>query len=62
MSGKYNRPHPDRGRSHYSERLTKRGLSKAPRMEAVDVLRTRQERRIEQFGQPWPTRVEAEAA
>lgn len=26
MAGKYNKPHPSRGRSHYNQRLAARGL------------------------------------
>ena len=55
MSAKHNCKHPDRNKSHYPERLSKRGLSKAPQMEDVEVLRKRQERREEQTGVPWWT-------
>lgn len=53
MSGKFNKQHPDRGRSRYPQRLAARGLSKAPRMEAREVLEARQLRRTEQTGVPW---------
>ena len=46
MSRKHNTRHPDRSVSHYGDRLTKRGLSKAPAMEPMEVLEKRQERRI----------------
>lgn len=59
MSGKHNTRHPDRGASHYPERLAARGLSKAPRLADPDVLRARQLRRVEQTGSPWPNRGEA---
>jgi hypothetical protein len=45
VSRKHNTAHPDRGRSHYRDRLTKRGLSKSPRLEDLNTLEWRQERR-----------------
>ncbi len=42
MSRKYNCKHPDRGISRYIERLRRRGLSKAPRMEPLLDLKKRQ--------------------
>jgi hypothetical protein len=54
MSGKYNKKHPDRSTSRYPQRLAARGLGKAPAMVAVEVLRTRQIRRTEQTGSPFP--------
>jgi len=53
MTTKYNTKHPDRGRSRYGARLAARGLSKSPRLEDVDTLRDRQERREEATGYPW---------
>jgi hypothetical protein len=43
MSGKYNRKHPQRGRSRYPERLEKRGVTGVTvRMEDLKTLRRRQ--------------------
>jgi hypothetical protein len=42
-----------RGKSNYPARLARRGLSKTPRMESLETLRTRQARRVEQTGGPW---------
>jgi hypothetical protein len=42
MSRKHNTQHPDRGRSHYPDRLAARGLTKAPTMPDLDRLRGRQ--------------------
>lgn len=45
MTRRYNAKHPDRARSHYRARLRARGYTgKAPTMEAVEVLRKKQER------------------
>jgi hypothetical protein len=55
MSRHHNTRHPDRGRSRYPDRLTRRGLSRAPEMESPDNLRTRQEARIRRTGVPWAT-------
>lgn len=44
MSRKHNTQHPERGRSHYPERLAKRGLTKTPTMPTLDYLRAKQER------------------
>jgi hypothetical protein len=46
VTAKHNAKHPDRGLSHYPDRLRARGLGKAPQMAPVDGLRNRQERRI----------------
>lgn len=54
MSRHHNTQHPDRTRSHYPERLDRRGLSKAPAMEPVENLRSRQEARIKKTGSPFP--------
>lgn len=42
MSRKHNTKHPNRGRSHYPERLEARGLSAAPVMRDLDYLRRHQ--------------------
>ena len=42
MAGKYNRKHPERGKSRYKRRLQARGLRHAPALESVDRLRDRQ--------------------
>jgi len=57
MSRHYNARHPNRGRSHYPERLEARGLSKAPRMEPLEPLRKRQEARVERGEPPWYVRA-----
>lgn len=44
MSRKCNTQHPNRGRSHYPERLAARGLTRAPAMPTVESLRSRQSR------------------
>lgn len=62
MSRHHNTRHPDRGRSNYPARLAARGLNKAPALEAVDNLRSRQERRIAQTGTPFPVAAEQAAA
>lgn len=49
--------HPTRSRSHYPERLTARGLSKAPHLEPLDLLRKRQEARVERGEPPWRVRT-----
>jgi hypothetical protein len=42
MSRKHNTKHPERGRSHYPQRLTARGISSAGvRMMDLDLLRRR---------------------
>ncbi len=46
MSRKCNCKHPLRARSHYPERLVKRGLAKPPALESLENLRTRQDRRV----------------
>lgn len=53
MSRHHNTQHPERGRSRYPQRLEARGLRKSPVMTPVDVLRTRQARRVEETGVPW---------
>lgn len=56
MSKKHNAPHPERGRSRYSDRLAARGLKRAPALaeiEGTQGLRTRQERREKEQGHPW---------
>ena len=56
MTRKHNTKHPDRGWSNYKHRLAKRGLTNTQvRMEPLEVLRRRQERRIEETGVPWVT-------
>lgn len=68
MSTKHNNPHPDRSKSRYKIRLKKRGMSKAPTMTPVEVLRKTQDRRVTETctvgtdhewhacnGQPWWT-------
>lgn len=61
MSRKHNCPKRGRrNKSHYPERLTARGLTKAPQMESVEVLRARQERRKAQTGSLFPTIREVE--
>lgn len=50
MTKKFNTKHPDRGRSQYPRRLRDRGLTKAPKLEDVDRLRERQERRAINHG------------
>jgi hypothetical protein len=67
MPAKHNCKHPERGRSNYRNRLTARGLAKAPAMEALEGLRKRQERRVELTGVPWAVSItdadtDAEAA
>lgn len=55
MSRHHNCPHPDRGRSRYRLRLSRRGLSGSNvRMTPVDDLRKTQEARKRNTGQPWP--------
>jgi len=80
MTTKYNCKHPDRGHSRdtgeagYQKRLHDRGLGKAPRMEPLEDLRKRQERRVRETctvspdhdghkcnGVPWPTSAELAA-
>lgn len=64
MSRHYNCKHPDRGTNQprYHRRLKARGQSPVTvRMETLEKLRERQERRVELTGFPWPTRF-AEAA
>lgn len=46
MSRHYCTKHPFRTNSRYPERLRKRGLNKTPQLAPVEVLRTRQARRI----------------
>ena len=46
MSTKHNTLHPDRAKSNYKNRLTKRGLSKAPALTPLDTLVRIQENRI----------------
>jgi len=53
VTTKHNTKHPLRGRSRYPLRLAARGLAKSPRMEDVEVLQRRQERREEETGHPW---------
>jgi hypothetical protein len=55
MARKHNTPHLQRGRSHYSERLAKRGVrSTDVLMEDVEDLRRRQDRQLRAAGQiPW---------
>lgn len=48
MSTKHNCPHPERGRSHYRDRLARRGLSKSPVMGSLEHLQGRQERRVQE--------------
>ena len=43
MSRKYNTKHPERGMSHYPERLARRDLSRTPEMESLSTLRKRQD-------------------
>jgi hypothetical protein len=62
MSRHYNTQHPERGRSHYPDRLSARGLTKAPTMPKVEDLRKIQEARQRRTGSPFPTKVEQEAA
>lgn len=54
MSRKHHVSHPDRGKSRYPLRLQRRGLTKAPLMLDLETLRTRQQRRYDQMGSPWP--------
>ena len=42
MSRHYNTQHPDRGRSHYPERLSNRGLTKTPTMPTLEYLHNKQ--------------------
>jgi hypothetical protein len=42
MARKHNTKHPDRGASHYPDRLAARGLSRVPAMATVESLRKRQ--------------------
>lgn len=53
MSRKNCCKHPERGRSHYPERLTKRGLNKTPEMESLAQLRSRQAARVRDTGVPY---------
>lgn len=46
MSTKHNTAHPERARSRYRLRLSKRGLSKSPEMTPLDTLRRVQDNRI----------------
>lgn len=48
MSTKHNTKHPDRGKSRYPARLKARGQTSASvRMEPLETLRVRQDRRVE---------------
>lgn len=59
MSRHYNTKHPDRGRSHYPERLDARGVTSAScRMRKLDDLRRIQRAREERTGVPWATYTE----
>jgi hypothetical protein len=62
MSRHHNTRHPDRGRSHYPDRLTRRGLSRAPEMESVENLRSKQEARERRTGSPFPSVSEERAS
>lgn len=55
MSRRYNCKHPLRSLSHYPQRLAKRGLSKAPSLGSLPILRARQIKRVKETGYPWPT-------
>jgi len=44
VSRKHNCKHPNRGLSKYKDRLRRRGLGKAPRMESLVDLKGRQKR------------------
>ena len=46
MTTKHNCKHPDRKRSNYAVRLARYGLSKSPRLEELEVLERRQNRRV----------------
>jgi len=61
MTTKHNNSHPGRGRSHYRDRLAKRGLSKSPRLPDLEDLQRTQERREEATGFPWWTGTESPA-
>jgi hypothetical protein len=62
MARKHNTRHPDRARSRYPGRLSKRGLSKAPPMASPENLRTAQERRARETGSPWAQATETSQA
>lgn len=62
MTTRHNTRHPDRVRSRYPERLARRGLTRAPAMESVEALRSRQEARIRKTGSPFPVSHEEEEA
>lgn len=62
MSRKHNTRHPERGRSRYGERLTARGLSKAPAMESAEHLERVQDARKRRTGSPFPSRFDGETA
>lgn len=53
MSRKNCCKHPQRGRSHYPERLAKRGLNKTPEMASLTQLRSRQAARERDTGVPY---------
>lgn len=53
MARKHNTKHLGRGRSHYPERLAKRGLSKAPALADPDQLRRTQQAREARGLPPW---------
>ncbi len=56
MSRHYNTRHDERGRSHYGERLIRRGVSSASvRMRSVESLRDLQLRREARTGSPFPS-------
>lgn len=65
MSRKHNAPHPMRGRSHYRDRLAKRGYQGGaqPHMEDLDTLRLRQQRRTAASVSPfWADSLSREGA
>jgi len=53
MARKHNTKHPDRGASHYPDRLAARGLSRPPALPTVESLRSRQARPEWLDAHPW---------
>lgn len=63
MSRKHNAPHPQRGRSHYRQRLAQRGYTGGaqPHMDELDTLRARQQRRAAASAPPaWEVTLRGE--
>lgn len=61
-NGRHHRPHPNRSKSRYPQRLKRRGVTAAAvHMADVEDLRALQQRRAKQTGSPWPGKAELRA-